>query len=169
MKMTRPFEIGLFAECFNKYSKAGLFAIALFAMLPGQVMAQAQCNAQMNAEALGGPVQYINQPITIELGMGAGAVLNPDGVTPGYLDIFSFTYDMDCEFDPNNPDTWPNCTPAGNTVEFAGNVWTDCTNAEVGGTVVILDPQVTGQQVKFIVDPANPNPDAIRNSSEQTC
>jgi len=169
--MKRPFDTSLFTEYFNKYSKAGLFAIALVAMLPGQVMAQAQCNAQMNAEALGGPIQYINEPITIELEMGAGVVtdIDGDGTTPGYLDIFSFTYDMDCEYDPDNPDTWPNCTPAGNTVEFAGNLWTDCTNAEIGGDVVTLSPQVTGQQVKFSINPVTPDPDAIRNSSEQTC
>ena len=168
--MKGPFRTSFVTEFFNnKYSKAGLLAFVLIAMLPGQVMAQtAACSAQLNAEALGGPIQYINEPITIELEMGAGLVTEPTGGL-GYLDIFSFTYDMDCEFDPDAPATWPNCTPAGNTVEFVGNVWTDCTNDVAGGAPVVLSTQVTGQQVKFSIDPAMPDPDAIRNLSEQTC
>ncbi len=168
--MKRSFESSLLRRRFKKHNKTSLFAIFVAALLPGQVFAQAQCNAQMNAEALGGPLQYINEPITIELTMGAGTVVEIDGMTPGYLDIFNFTYDMDCEYDPNNPATWPNCTPTGNTVEFVpGTVTTDCTNAEVGGDVVTLATQVVEEQILFSVDPATPDPDAIRNSSGETC
>lgn len=144
---------------------AGLAAMASLALLPAAALAQTVpggvCNADLNASALGGPLFYINEPITISLNIGAGEVVDGDGVD-GWLDIFRFSYQMDC----SDGDTWPACTPAGNTVEFIpGSVETDCTGE--GDVDVTLTPSVdvVDQEVIFTVT----DPESIRNLSENTC
>lgn len=140
---------------------ASLLLMALAVLLPGQVLAQtgAVCNAQLSAAAEGGPLFYINEPIKIDLELGAGIVRNFDN-SDGWLDIKNFSYQMDC----SEGDTWPACTPAGNTVVFdPASVQTTCKGE--GGVDIEFNTNVINQEVFFEVK----DPNAIRNMTEQTC
>jgi len=143
-----------------------LLAAASVGMLPALAGAQevpgGVCNAALNASAVGGPLFYINEPITINLNLGAGIVLDGDDPpVEGWLDIYRFSYQMDC----SDGDTWPDCTPAGNTVVFiADSVTTDCTGE--ADVPVTFDTSVVDQEILFTA--INP-PGSIRNMSEQTC
>ena len=143
-----------------------LLAVTSMGLLPALAFAQTVpggvCNADLNASAVGGPLFYINEPITINLNLGAGIVY--DGADPpvdGWLDIYRFSYQMDC----STGDTWPDCSPAGNTVVFLpGSVTTNCTGE--GDAPVTFDIEVANQEILFTaIDPAG----SIRNMSEQTC
>jgi len=150
----------------NHMGISKLLAVASLALLPMTVLAQEApggiCNAELNAGAVGGPLFYINEPITINLTLGAGEVLDGDDVA-GWLDIYRFSYQMDC----SDGDTWPACTPAGNTVQFMpGSVETNCTGP--GDAPVVFSTDVVDQEVIFTVtDPGDPP--SIRNMSETTC
>ena len=141
-------------------------AVASLALLPMTVLAQEEpggsCNSELNAGAVGGPLFYINEPITINLTLGAGEVLDGDDVA-GWLDIYRFSYQMDC----SDGDTWPACTPAGNTVQFmSDSVETNCTGP--GDAPVVFSTDVVDQEVIFTVtDPGDPP--SIRNMSNTTC
>lgn len=147
---------------------AKLLAVASLALLPAAVFAQevpgGVCNADLNAGAVGGPLFYINEPVTINLDLGAGIVLDGEG-TAGWLDIYRFSYQMDC----SDGDTWPDCTPAGNTVVFVeDSVTTNCTAITgTGGDAITFDTdwnEITQEVIFEVTDP-----DTIRNMSEETC
>jgi hypothetical protein len=150
----------------NRARVLNLLAMASLSILPAVAIAQTEpggvCNADLNASAVGGPLFYINEPITINLNLGAGIVY--DGGDPpvdGWLDIYRFSYQMDC----SSGDTWPDCTPAGNTVVFLpDSLTTDCTGE--GDVPVTFETSVVDQEVIF--EAVNP-PGSIRNMSEQTC
>ncbi|MBT8048579.1 MAG: IPTL-CTERM sorting domain-containing protein [Gammaproteobacteria bacterium] len=138
-------------------------AAASLALLPMMAFGQTEpggvCNAELNAGAVGGPLFYINEPITIGLSLGAGEVLDGND-NVGWLDIFRFSYQMDC----SDGDTWPECNAAGNTVEFMpGSVTTSCTGE--GDVPVTLSTEVVDQEVIFTVT----DPESIRNLSENVC
>ncbi|MFC1695442.1 IPTL-CTERM sorting domain-containing protein [Pseudomonadota bacterium] len=137
-----------------------ILAVTSLALLPMVAFAQeapgGECNAELNAGAVGGPLFYINEPITINLTLGAGDVVDGEGVD-GWLDIYRFSYQMDC----SDGDTWPECNPAGNTVEFIpGSITTNCTGP--GDLPVVLSTEIVDQEIIFTVtDPGDPP--SIRN------
>lgn len=139
--------------------KVGLVAAVAAAALPGHLMAAA-CNAFINGNTASDAEYILNEPIGIELQIGAGLV-EDDFQNTGYLDISKFEYQLDCEAGT----TYPDCTPAGNTVVFdAGSVQTTCTdeNAQpITFTATEADGVVT-------FTPAAPST-VIRNNSETFC
>lgn len=138
--------------------KAGLVAAIVTVVVPGQLMAAA-CNAFMNGSTSGEDEYILNDPIGITLELGAGLVEDDLGA-PGVLDISYFEYQLDCK--PG--DTYPDCTPGGNTVEFSGNVQTTCTDEN--SQPITFATSVVDDVVTFTpADPAT----VIRNSSEDTC
>lgn len=141
-----------------KLFKAGLVAAIVLVVVPGQLMAAA-CNAVMNGSTSGADEYILNEPIGITLELGAGLVVD-DLDAPGVLDISYFEYQLDCK--PG--DTYPDCTPGDNTVEFSGNVVTSCTDET--GAAIVFETNVVDDVVTFTpADPAT----VIRNASESTC
>lgn len=123
-----------------------LAAIALAAILPAQVFAQPadNCAADLSVDFNGDGPFYVGDQIPIRLDLSAAF---SQGAT--YVDISHFQYLLDCSED----DTYPACTPQGNTVVLDENsVETTCTDAE-GNTpaavVTMYDGLVT---VDFTVD-----------------
>lgn len=142
-----------------KLFKAGLVAAIVTVVVPGQLMAAA-CNAYINGSTSGESEYILNQPIGINLEIGAGLVEDDDQI-PGYLDVSKFEYQLDCE--PG--DTYPECTPAGNTVEFqADSVWTDCRDED--DEEIEFNTSVINDVVTFT--PADPSV-VIRNDSNTFC
>jgi hypothetical protein len=143
--------------------KAGLatltrvLPLALASMLPGTVAAQVlDCPATFTANTAEDILYFINEPIGIELEFGVGEISGGN-----YLDIDQFTYHLDCQ--PG--DTFPNCNPAGNTVQFIGNVVSDCTDED--GAAITFDAQVAGGVVTFV--PENPPSETIRIPANNSC
>ena len=123
-----------------KFLKVGLVALVAATAIPGHLMAAA-CNAFINGNTESQDEYILGEPIGIILQIGAGLV-EDDFQNPGYLDISQFEYQLDCEAG----DTFPDCTPAGNTVVFdEASVQTTCVDenaqpitfntSEVDGTV----------------------------------
>ncbi len=136
-----------------------LAAAALAAFLPAQVFAQANCAADLSVDFNGDGPFYVGDPVPIRLELSAGF---SQGAT--YVDISHFQYLLDCSED----DTYPACTPQGNTVVFDSNsVQTTCTDAE-GNTPATVVTMVNGLvTVDFMVelpqgDPNAGDPTAIR-------
>lgn len=138
--------------------KLALTAAVVAVVMPGQAMAAA-CNAFINGNTTGESEYILNQPIGITLEIGAGLV-EDDLQNPGHLDISKFEYQLDCQ--PG--DTYPDCTPGGNTVEFSGITGTDCTDQ--AGQLITFDSTVDQDVVTFT--PSSPST-VIRNISEATC
>lgn len=146
-----------------KLRNKGLAVATLACMVPGQLFAQFidECNAQLNAGALSEVLYFLNEPVAIGLRIGAGVVVNTNPGNPAnYLDISEFDYHLDC----SEGDIWPNCTDAGNTVEFDHNsVVTDC--RDENNNPVIFQTSVVNDVVSFKPAPGQ----YVRNFSQQTC
>jgi hypothetical protein len=131
--------------------------LALAGMLPATVAAQVDtCPATFSANTAEDILYFVDEPVGIELEFGVGEISNGT-----YLDIDQFTYYLDCQ--PG--DTFPNCNPAGNTVEFIGNVVSDCLDED--GAAITFDAQQVGGVVTFV--PVNPPSENIRILSNNSC
>ncbi len=134
-----------------------LFVVVLLVAGPGVLSAQVeQCDAEVNAEALGGPIFLVNEPIRISANIGAGDVTGGD---ENYLDISTFGFLLDCSGD----DTYPSCTAQGNTVIYANDITTDCKDS--AGDDVVFDAVVNGDRVDFTANSGLP----VRNFANTTC
>jgi len=91
----------------------GLGVVMLALALPGQALAQAfySCASSLNMATTDPGPYYIDEPIGIELTLGALDV--SDGTTPGVLTISSFDYKPDCDGGDFN-----SCAAAGNSVSI---------------------------------------------------
>lgn len=148
-----------------------LLAVSALASLPVAVLAQDACNAQLTASTAD-TVFNINEPVEIVLDIGAGVVIDDDGINPpqpGFLDIFAFEYQLDC----TPGDTYPVCNDAGNTITFDDSQVIATTCKGPGGIDIVLDPDYddVAKIVTFtpVTDEPTPVPTSIRNTSEQTC
>ena len=142
---------------------SGLLAAAALAFTPGQVLAQvAECNAQISVDTAEDVLFFLNEPIGIAMSLGAGTVTGGTGDPPNYLDISQFTYQLDCQ----EGETYPNCTPANNTVVFDPNMAGVTTNCvDENGDDIVFDTSVVNGEVIFTPTPGT----YIRNYSEMTC
>lgn len=144
-----------FKAAFTNLARAVPLAVA--AMLPITATAQVlDCPATFNANTAEDILYFINEPVGIELEFGVGAISGGS-----YLEIDQFTYHLDCQ--PG--DVFPNCTSAGNTVQFIGNVVTDCTDED--GQPITFDAQQAGGVVTFV--PLNPPSETIRIPANNSC
>lgn len=148
---------------------ASLLAIACVAWTPGLVFAQpSECPAGISVDFNGdaGPFE-IGDPIPIKVTLSMG---NTDA--PTSVDISHFAYNLDCA--PG--ETYPNCTPQGNTIDFIeGSVATTCENS-IGETPAPIVTMESGQvTIDFTVKEVGGDPSAIRLDStnifplENTC
>ena len=136
---------------------ARVVPLAVAGMLPGVVAAQVlDCPATFNANTAEDILYFINEPVGIELEFGVGAISGGN-----YLDIDQFTYYLDCQ----EGEAFPNCTSAGNTVEFLGNVVSDCTDED--GAAITFAAQESGGVVTFV--PQNPPSETIRIPANNSC
>lgn len=136
---------------------ARIAPLALAAMLPGTAAAQVfDCPATFSANTAEDVLYFINEPVGIELEFGVGTISGGN-----YLDIDQFTYYLDCQ--PG--ESFPDCTSAGNTVEFIGNVVSDCTDED--GATITFDAQESGGVVTFV--PQNPPSETIRIPANTSC
>jgi hypothetical protein len=144
-----------FKSALAKLARAVPLAVA--GMLPGVLTAQVlDCPATFNADTAEDILYFINEPIGIELEFGVGQISGGS-----YLDIDQFTYHLDCQ--PG--DVFPDCTSAGNTVQFVGNVVSDCQDED--GADITFDAQVAGGVVTFV--PENPPSETIRIPEGTSC
>ena len=140
------------------------FGLLIFVMLlfaPAKVFAQVEeCDAVINVSTDPNSEFILNSPIGIQIELGAGNIVDLSNEVP-WLDIFQFEYQMDCTLG----DTFPTCNDPGNTVEYSGNLQTDC--LDENGVAINLDPPtIVGETVTFI--PLAPGT-AIRNGANETC
>lgn len=143
----------------SKFFKTGLLALALL-MAPGYVMAQDSCAAEFNAVVDPNSEKVLNEPIGIQIELGAGDIVDGSNENP-YLDISQFEYHMDC----TAGDSFPTCTNPDNTVEFAGNIQTDCRD-ETDTLIATFDTTVLNEVVTFV--PQAPST-VIRAPANTTC
>ncbi|MBT8059395.1 MAG: IPTL-CTERM sorting domain-containing protein [Gammaproteobacteria bacterium] len=119
----------------SRFITALLPALAVAAFLPVEVSAQAgNCNASLEAEVdATGPFR-VGEPVPIKLTLG----LDYSGGNANYIDINHFEYLLDC----GEGETYPACTPQGNTVVFDhASVQTTCTDAQgnTPATLITMD------------------------------
>jgi hypothetical protein len=144
-----------FKAAFANLARAVPLAVA--AMLPITAAAQVlDCPATFNANTAEDILYFVNEPVGIELEFGVGTISGGN-----YLEIDQFTYYLDCQ--PG--EVFPNCTSAGNTVEFIGNVVSDCTDED--GEPITFDAQEAGGVVTFV--PQNPPSETIRIPANNSC
>ena len=136
-----------------------LLIAAAVGLAPAQVVAQSLvCEPSLDVTIIGGPIFLRNEAVRISADIGAGDVTGgePDN---NFLDIDTFGFLLDC----SALDTFPNCTDAGNTVVYANNISTDCTDAL--GAPVSFNVAQNGNRLDFTTVSGEP----IRNDANNTC
>ena len=100
--------------------KAGILALAV--LVPAQAMAQqATCNPDLDFTITTPGSFQLGQTLRVSANLGAG-----DIVGGTYQDIYAFGYALNCQPGQN----FQNCVSEGNTVEFLGNLTTNCKNSQ---------------------------------------
>ena len=137
-----------------QFTKSLLAVLAVAAFIPMQVSAQqGNCNASLAAEVDAPGPYRVGEPIPIRLTLG----LDYSGDSANHVDISRFQFLLDC----GDGETYPNCTPQGNTVVFDhSSVNTSCEAAD-GDTPAVLFTEDDGLvTVDFTV--LDSDPAAIR-------
>ena len=135
--------------------KIGMLALLLAGFAPINVYAQVNlsCNADLEFGITGTtyPI-FLDETIRISAQMGAKTI---KGGT--YQDIYAFGYALNCHFGED----FASCTSEGNTVEFLGNMTTDCIRPD-GTPVELIFPQSN-------VIPITTKDGPIRTGENETC
>lgn len=135
----------------------GLAFMGVMALAPQNAFSQVlQCEPELSAQALGGPIFLLGEDVRISVDIGAGDVT---GGPPDYLDINEFSFLLDC----SEGDVYPNCTDAGNSVIYANDIVSDCVDS--AGAPADLQANVAGNTVTFTTQSGLP----IRNDANTTC
>lgn len=158
--MYRHKEISGLSCLLKRAGIAGLLALGCAGWTPGLVFAQAQneCPAGISVDFNGdaGPFE-IGDPVPIKVTLSMGNTANSTSV-----DISHFAYNLDC----GPGETYPVCTPQGNTIDFVeGSVATTCENS-IGESPAPLVTMESGQvTIDFTVEEVGGDPSAIRLDS----
>lgn len=142
-----------------KWMAKSLLIAAAVGLAPAQAVAQALvCEPALEVTVVGGPIFLLNEAVRISAAIGAGEVTGgePDN---NFLDIETFGFLLDC----SALDSFPNCTDAGNTVVYANNISTDCTDSL--GNPVSFNVTQNGNRLDFATVSGQP----IRNDANTTC
>ncbi len=157
--MYRQENINSLAGAVKRAGIGSLLAIACAGWAPGLVFAQfSECPAGISVDFNGGAGPFdIGEaiPIKITLSMGNTSV-------PTSVDVSHFAYNLDC----GPGETFPVCTPQGNTIDFIEeSVATTCENS-IGESPAPLVTMENGQvTVDFTVEEVGGDPSAIRLDS----
>ena len=143
-----------FVNSFTKAWKPGLLAVILAALSSGQALAADgdSCNPNLDfSVANSGPI-FLGDTIRISANLGARDIVNGS-----YQDIYAFGYALNCHIG----ESFANCTSEGNTVQFIGNLTTDCKQPN-GDPVELNFPEDNIIEINTVGGP-------IRTGANQQC
>lgn len=111
-----------------------LLALACLAALLGSGQALAQdrsCNSDIDMTVLGSGPFFLDEALRVSADIGAGQIRSGT-----YLEIPAFGFALNCHIGQG----FANCTSEGNTVEFLGNMETNCLDS-AGNPVELVVPE----------------------------